>query len=218
MRLIGERLRHLEEDSMSSRLMTVVLAGAVAGACADASRMPTAPETMTAPLEVSAAAHAGAAVPHNYRTHLTGAEEVPVRETRAQGQAIFQVSRDGSEVSYRLIASNISNITQAHIHCGPAGVNGPVVIWLYPNPTSTAALPGGGGRHDGVLAAGTFNASHVRPTTNPNCPGGVATFADVLERIRTGNAYVNVHTDDGVAPTNTGPGDFPGGEVRGQIR
>jgi hypothetical protein len=30
--------------------------------------------------------------------------------------------------------------------------------------------------------------------------------------------YVNVHTNDGVAPTNTGPGDFPGGEVRGQLQ
>jgi hypothetical protein len=32
-----------------------------------------------------------------------------------------------------------------------------------------------------------------------------------------GNAYVNVHTNDGVDPTNTGAGDFPGGEIRGQI-
>jgi len=36
--------------------------------------------------------------------------------------------------------------------------------------------------------------------------------------MRAGNTYVNVHTNDGVAPTNTGPGDFPGGEIRGQIR
>jgi hypothetical protein len=27
-----------------------------------------------------------------------------------------------------------------------------------------------------------------------------------------------VHTNDGVPPPNTGPGDFPGGEIRGQIR
>jgi hypothetical protein len=27
-----------------------------------------------------------------------------------------------------------------------------------------------------------------------------------------------VHTNDGVAPPNTGPGDFPGGEIRGQVR
>jgi hypothetical protein len=26
-----------------------------------------------------------------------------------------------------------------------------------------------------------------------------------------------VHTNDNVAPANTGPGDFPGGEIRGQI-
>src|SRR5262249_21762909 len=35
---------------------------------------------------------------------------------------------------------------------------------------------------------------------------------------RGGNTYVNVHTNDGVPPANTGPGDFPGGEIRGQIR
>ena len=35
--------------------------------------------------------------------------------------------------------------------------------------------------------------------------------------IENGNAYVNVHTNDGVAPVNTGPGDFPGGEIRGQV-
>jgi hypothetical protein len=27
-----------------------------------------------------------------------------------------------------------------------------------------------------------------------------------------------VHTNDGVAPPDTGPGDFPGGEIRGQVR
>jgi hypothetical protein len=27
-----------------------------------------------------------------------------------------------------------------------------------------------------------------------------------------------VHTNDGVAPPNTGPGNFPGGEIRGQVR
>ena len=201
---------------MRIKLMTVFFAGAVASGCSEW-QAPASPNEISLPLQFDTAAHAGAAVPHNHGTHLTGAEEVPARETRAQGQAIFQISSDGSQVSYRLIASNIENVTQAHIHCGPAGVNGPVVVWLYPDPASTAALPGGGGRHDGVLAANTFDGSHVRPTANPNCPGGVATLADVLDRMRTGNAYVNVHTSDGIDPANTGPGDFPGGEVRGQL-
>ena len=40
----------------------------------------------------------------------------------------------------------------------------------------------------------------------------------LIDQINAGNAYVNIHTNDGVAPTDTGPGDFPGGEIRGQIR
>ena len=40
----------------------------------------------------------------------------------------------------------------------------------------------------------------------------------LVREMRAGRTYVNVHTDDGVAPPDTGPGDFPGGEIRGQIR
>jgi hypothetical protein len=46
---------------------------------------------------------------------------------------------------------------------------------------------------------------------------GWADLAAVVEAMRSGNAYVNVHTDDGVDPPDSGPGDFPDGEIRGQI-
>ena len=39
---------------------------------------------------------------------------------------------------------------------------------------------------------------------------------DVVTALESGDTYVNVHTNDGVAPPDTGPGDFPGGEIRGQ--
>jgi len=42
--------------------------------------------------------------------------------------------------------------------------------------------------------------------------------ADLVRLMDSGGAYVNVHTNDGVGATNTGPGDFPGGEVRGEIK
>ncbi|MOA60108.1 hypothetical protein D3C78_1849030 [compost metagenome] len=42
-------------------------------------------------------------------------------------------------------------------------------------------------------------------------------LAEVAKAAVEGRLYVNVHTDDGVAPPNTGPGDFPEGEVRGQL-
>ena len=136
----------------------------------------------------------------NFGTHLMGDEEVPTRETPAQGQATFHLSADGSTIDYKLIASNIENVIAAHIHCAPAGSNGPVIQFLY------GAVPAGGGRTDGVLAEGSFAP-----------PSGSCAGTTFLDALRSGLTYVNVHTNDGVAPTNTGPGDFPGGEIRGQI-
>jgi hypothetical protein len=40
---------------------------------------------------------------------------------------------------------------------------------------------------------------------------------DLIVAIESGTVYLNVHTDDGVAPPDTGPGDFPDGEGRGQV-
>ena len=138
-------------------------------------------------------------------THLKGEHEVPPRETQAQGQAIMKVSADGLSVSYKLIASNIDNVIQAHIHIGPAGQNGGIAVFLF------GLVPNGGGRHDGVLSEGTFTAANfIGPLANQP-------MSALLAAMDAGNAYVNVHTNDGVAPTNTGPGDFPGGEIRGQI-
>jgi CHRD domain len=152
----------------------------------------------------------------NSSIHLAGDFELPARATNAQGQAIFHIADDGQSVDYRLIASNIDNAFMAHIHCGsPTTASGPIVVWLYP---STAPVPGltGSGRHDGVLATGTFtDANVIDRAPSATCPSGVDDLADVLELLQNGGAYVNVHTDDGLAPANTGPGDFPGGEIRG---
>jgi len=150
----------------------------------------------------------------NLGTHLTGDEEVPPRETQAQGQAIFRVNATGTSVDFRLIASNIFNVVQAHIHCGAKGSNGPIVQWLYPNTAAGPALTGPTGRQSGVLASGTFSLTNV--VCGPTSPNGLAGVA-LLEAIRSGSTYVNVHTNDGAGSTNTGPGDFPGGEIRGQI-
>jgi len=157
----------------------------------------------------------------NLGTHLIGDEEVLATSPHpsvspAEGQAIFRINAAGTSAEFRLIASNISNINQAHIHCGLPGIVGPIAMWLYPEdqigPPPGDALPSGAGRHDGVLATGTFSLVGV------NCPeSAFGAGVTLLDAIRDGRTYVNVHTNDGVAPTNTGPGDFPGGEVRGQL-
>jgi hypothetical protein len=142
----------------------------------------------------------------NFVTHLTGAEEVPERNCPGQGQAVFQLSQDGTELKFRLIASNIDNVVAAHIHIGAFGVNGPIVLFLA-GPFAPA-----GGSQNGGLGEGTATAA--------NLVGPLAgmPLSELVGAMEAGRAYANVHTNDGVAPTNSGCGDFPGGEIRGQIQ
>lgn len=150
-----------------------------------------------------------------FKTKMSGDQEVPpvgvVIDTRAKGHADFKLSKDGSELRYKLNVSKIDNVFMAHIHLGPAGANGPIVVWLYPGTTPGVQGPLGAGRFNGKIAEGTITAADfVGPLAGQP-------LSALVDAIQAGNAYVNVHTNDGVAPTNTGPGDFPGGEIRGQL-
>lgn len=154
----------------------------------------------------------------NYSVHMTGDFEVPVRDTQAQGQALFHLSADGTELAYKLDVANIDNVIMAHIHCGAPGVSGPIVLWLYPSTVPDVQAPAGGGPIQGRIAAGTLEDDDVvHRDSSTQCPGGVDDLDDVVAKLNSGEAYVNVHTNDGIAPTNTGPGDFPGGEIRGNF-
>ena len=134
-----------------------------------------------------------------------------INTSKAVGNAIFQLNADGTALTYKLIVANIDNVIMAHIHRGAAGVNGPVVVWLYPSTAVGPALPGGG-RIQGVIAEGTITAANlVGPLANQP-------FSALLNLLSTNQAYVNVHTNNGVDPTNEGPGDYPGGEIRGQVK
>lgn len=144
------------------------------------------------------------AATQDFTARLSGEHEVPPRATDATGVATFQLSDDGTALAYNVNVSNIENVFAAHIHCGAKGVNGPVGVTLF------MGTPGGGAVN-GTLAKGTITA----PDSGNAC--NWATLADVVAAMNSANTYVNVHTNDGVDPANTGPGDFPGGEIRGQI-
>ena len=188
---------------MRTRGFTTVLATAIAAAGVACSKAPapTEPAALTVPIQVQsgqAEMHAGQA--HNHRTHLTGDAERPnPNDSRAQGQAIFKVSKDGNSIEYKLIVANIQNVTQAHIHCcaGEDSTAG-VVVWLYPAAPPAQLIPG---RSQGVLAEGVI--------TQASLVGGLAgqPLDTLLDRIASGLAYVNVHTTQ-----------FPPGEIRGQIK
>lgn len=141
----------------------------------------------------------------NFVAPLSGAEEVPARDTPATGVAKFKLREDGTVLMFKVNVSDIENAFAAHIHCGAVGVNGPIGVTLF------IGAPAGGAV-EGTLAEGTITAA------DPGNACGWTDLASVLAAIESGNTYVNVHTNDGVAPPNTGPGDFPGGEIRGQIR
>ena len=99
----------------------------------------------------------------------------------------------------------------AHIHKQVKGQNGMIVVWLYPSVKASTPLPGGSGPVTRLVVEGTFTAADFR---GPLAGESLATF---LADAEAGMLYGNVHTDDGIAPQNTGPGDFPGGEIRGQL-
>ena len=144
------------------------------------------------------------AQPTTFRAVLSGGDEVPPRDTGARGVATFRLDAAGTELGFRLVVANIENVFAAHIHCGVAGVSGPIGVTLF------MGSPGGG-RTDGVLAAGSVTA----PDLGNAC--GWTDLDDVVAALESGDTYVNVHTNDGVEPPNTRPGDFLEGEIRGQV-
>ena len=56
----------------------------------------------------------------------------------------------------------------------------------------------------------------MAPDAGNGC--GWADLDDVVAAMLSGDAYVNVHTNDGVVPLNIVPEGFPGGEIRGQVK
>lgn len=119
--------------------------------------------------------------------------------------AVFKLSEDGTELHYRLVVSHIRNIVGSHIHMAPLDANGAVVAAL------AGPIAPGAGRFNGILATGTITeADLVGPLAGKP-------MSALVEAMEAGNTYVNVHTNDGIDPPNTGPGDIASGEVRGQI-
>lgn len=117
---------------------------------------PTAPSSVVTPTAATPTA-ASAPVPENFRAHLNGDQVVPLLpvQTLAQGQVTFQLSPDGTELSYQVIVSNIENVTGAHIHLGAVGGRGARVALLM------TPVPPNGGRFSGVLTRGTLTAADL---------------------------------------------------------
>jgi hypothetical protein len=71
---------------------------------------------------------------------LSAANEVPPASSNATGEAILELNERTSTVCWEISGTNLSSpAIMAHIHRGPAGVNGPVVVTLFNGPTQLPA-------------------------------------------------------------------------------
>lgn len=144
-----------------------------------------------------------------FTAKLSGASQLPEPvSTKATGTLELTVGADGKSVAYKLTVKDLSNPSEADIHLGPATMNGPLVVKLFPRHGESAKK----GPFNGVLAEGSFTAADL---IGPMQGSGLSDFIDEL---KAGNVYTNVHTDDGVDPPNSGPGDYRLGEIRGQLK
>jgi hypothetical protein len=128
------------------------------------------------------------------RAILGGGEEAPTQVlTGAVGIADLEINTDARTIAVELRMFNIpTGTTAGHIHVGPKGVSGPVVV-DFPIPA---------GRTGDLNISFTVGASSFRAQSAI----GINTMDDVIQAIIGGGAYVNIHTST-----------FPAGEIRGQI-
>jgi hypothetical protein len=139
-------------------------------------------------------ATAGFAAEQHFQADLAGNDEVPGVDTPAKGEAKFIFSDNGQSVRYTIVVRDIENPTVAHIHLGAAGKSGPPVVNLFTGPKKV-------GKFRGNLVQASFMAKDLK--------GDLAgkTLNDLAALIKSGDVYVNVHTDAN-----------PDGEIRGQIK
>jgi hypothetical protein len=113
----------------------------------------------------------------NFETSLSGYNEVPPVASVASGSATMRMVADDGLLEVTFSATNLAGtMTSAHIHMGGVGENGGVALNLSPS-------------------GGTFTETY-----------DITGNTDLVTAMRTGMAYVNVHSTA-----------YPSGELRGQI-
>jgi len=122
---------------------------------------------------------------------LNGAQEVPPVVSTASGTATVTVDAARTTINVTLNTAGVVNATASHIHFGVVGMSGGVLFSLFISP--------------GVFPA-TLTKTLTSADFTPDAVNGIITFADAVNAILAGNAYINVHTLAN-----------PSGEIRGQV-
>jgi hypothetical protein len=125
-------------------------------------------------------------------TTLSGSEETPPNSSPATGSitVTFLSAQPNQLMIHEVFSGLVAPNTAAHIHVGPPGVAGPIVLPFTGFPTG--------------VTSGTYDAVLTDADLTPG--GGINTFADLIAAIEAGDTYANIHSTM-----------FPGGEIRGQL-
>jgi hypothetical protein len=108
-------------------------------------------------------------------------------KTSASGDAVFELSKDGKTIRYKLTLKKIDNATMAHVHAvGDDGTPAAILVWIYPTKGMAPSLREGS--FSGTLADGDITADKLSGPLK----GG--TVKELFEKIEYGTAGVAIHT------------------------
>jgi hypothetical protein len=144
------------------------------------------------------------------RATLRGFQEVPSVSTDGSGTFEAVINKNGDAIDFEITYTGIQGtVTQSHMHVGQRSVNGGIVLWICG--TATNPEPANGGNTNVCTSpdghfTGTWRPENVQTLTNGQ-QIKTGELDEVIEAIRAGVAYVNVHSNLS-----------PGGEIRGQVR
>ena len=131
----------------------------------------------------------------NFTAPLSGQDEVPAVDTDAVGLATLSLNPSQTALDFKVLTYGLEATTMSHIHVGAQGVNGPPVVFLF-GPEDP------GVDQDGLLSEGTITEEDLLEV--PDLFDG--TMQSLVDGLRAGTMYVNVHTESN-----------PAGEIRGQV-
>lgn len=114
---------------------------------------------------------------------------VPYDDPEARGTATLHLNQQERELSWTVELQNMRCVEGVHVHEGGPEENGPHIAELTNSDEPS-------GEVDGLFAEGTFGEGDTCTDEKQNClPDGV-TFDELVDAMRAGEAYVQVHAVD----------------------
>ncbi len=148
---------------------------------------------------------------NQFSARLMGKNEIPPVNTAATGIANFILSSDKQSIHYAVSVKNVSGVIGAHIHVGTSTQDGPIIVSLM----NSSASPYVTTSNSGMLVKGTITSAEIKSNLTgtkqlkaimPHAGMTIGSIQDLVNLFTSGNAYVNVHTQQ-----------HQNGEIRGQI-